>query len=141
MIKEFRKKYFFLSNFYPCTVNYNGITYSTSEAAYQAQKTLDNNERIRISKLDAKHAKEEGRKLKKRDDWKEVKVDLMYEICRAKFTQNPDLTKRLLDTGNKELVEGNDWNDTFWGVCNGEGSNNLGKTLMRIRNVISQNSK
>lgn len=40
MIKEFRKNYFFLSNFYPCIVVYDGITYSSSEATYQAQKIL-----------------------------------------------------------------------------------------------------
>jgi predicted NAD-dependent protein-ADP-ribosyltransferase YbiA (DUF1768 family) len=36
-------------------------------------------------------------------------------------------------TGDEELVEGNWWNDTFWGVCNGVGENNLGKLLMKIR--------
>lgn len=136
MIKEFRKNYFFLSNFYPCIVVYDGITYSSSEAAYQAQKTLDNTERLRISQLDPEHAKQEGRKLILRKDWDEVKLNLMYEICKIKFITNPNLTKRLLQTGNQELIEGNDWNDTFWGVCNGEGENNLGKTLMRIRREL-----
>lgn len=60
MIREFRNNYFFLSNFYKCIVVYDGITYSSSEAAYQAQKTLDNTERIRISKLDPEQAKKEG---------------------------------------------------------------------------------
>ena len=60
----------------------------------------------------------------------------MYEICKIKFITNPNFTKRLLETGNQELIEGNDWNDTFWGVCNGEGENNLGRTLMRIRREL-----
>ena len=137
MIGEFRKKYFFLSNFYPCSFVYEGITYSSSEAAYQAHKTLDNTERLRISMLDAEHAKEEGRKLALREDWEDVKLNVMYEICRIKFSTNPNLKKRLLDTGDEELIEGNDWNDTFWGVCNGVGENYLGKTLMRIRKELS----
>ena len=136
MIAEFRKKYFFLSNFYHCTITYKGITYSTSEAAYQAQKTLDNEERLRISKLEPELAKEEGRKLKIREDWEEVKVNEMYEILKIKFTTNPSLAQRLLDTGNEELIEGNDWNDSFWGVCKGQGKNNLGKILMRIRKEL-----
>ena len=61
----------------------------------------------------------------------------MYEICKIKFTTNPNLAKRLLDTGDEELIEGNDWNDIFWGVCNGKGENNLGKILMRIRNELN----
>ena len=74
MITKFRKEYFFLSNFYPCSVTYKGITYSTSEAAYQAQKTFDESERIRISKLSDPHdAKEEGQKIKCRTGWEAVK--------------------------------------------------------------------
>ena len=137
MISEFRKQYFFLSNFYHCSIIYKGISYSTSEAAYQAQKTLDNTQRLRISALEPEFAKEEGRKLSLRDDWDEVKLDEMYEICKIKFTTNPNLAKRLLDTGDEELIEGNDWNDTFWGVCNGKGENNLGKILMRISTELN----
>jgi hypothetical protein len=39
----------------------------------------------------------------------------------------------LLATGDMELIEDNDWDDTYWGVCNGAGENNLGKLLMKIR--------
>ena len=141
MITKFRKDYFFLSNFYPCAVTYKGITYSTSEAAYQAQKTFDENERIRISKLDPHDAKEEGQKIKSRTDWDDIKLEEMYNICKIKFTQNPNLTKLLLETKNEEIIEGNDWDDTFWGVCNGEGHNNLGKILMRIREELMKSEK
>ena len=137
MITKFRNDYFFLSNFYPCSVTYKGITYSTSEAAYQAQKTLDESERIRIAELsDPKYAKEEGQKLNIRPDWDDVKLEEMYNICKEKFTQNPELGKLLIETGDEEIVEGNDWDDTFWGVCNGVGLNHLGKTLMKIRSEL-----
>ena len=137
MITKFRNDYFFLSNFYPCSVTYKGITYSTSEAAYQAQKTFDESERIRISKLSDPHdAKEEGQKIKCRTDWDDVKLEEMYNICKIKFTQNPNLGKLLIETQNEEIIEGNDWDDTFWGVFNGEGQNNLGKILMQIRKEL-----
>ena len=137
MIDKFRGNYYFLSNFYPCKVQYRGITYPTSEAAYQAQKTLDENERLRISRLEDPHdAKKEGQKLDLRKDWNDVKVIEMYLIVENKFAQNPDLKKLLLQTGDEILVEGNDWDDTFWGVCGEVGENKLGKILMMVRNSM-----
>lgn len=41
-IRWFRDKYDFLSNSYQAPVTYEGITYDSSECAFQAQKTLDN---------------------------------------------------------------------------------------------------
>ena len=46
------------------------------------------------------------------------------------------MTRALMDTGDAELIEGNNWNDTFWGVCNNAGENNLGKLLMKIRAAL-----
>ena len=43
----------------------------------------------------------------------------------------------LIKTGNTELIEGNFWGDTFWGICDGVGENNLGKILMRVRKELS----
>lgn len=135
-IDLFRKYYFFLSNFFPCTVTYNGITYKSSEAAFQAQKTLDESIRAEFAEYDAQTSKDTGRALDIRPDWDDVKLQIMYEICKAKFTQNPVLANKLIATEKFELVEGNDWNDTFWGVCNDIGENHLGKILMRIRQEL-----
>jgi predicted NAD-dependent protein-ADP-ribosyltransferase YbiA (DUF1768 family) len=44
----------------------------------------------------------------------------------------------LLATDDEELVEGNWWNDTFWGVCRGDGENNLGKIIMKVRDELRQ---
>ena len=49
----------------------------------------------------------------------------MYEIVLAKFTQNPDLKKKLLATGDEHLEEGNTWGDTIWGTVDGVGENRL----------------
>ena len=62
----------------------------------------------------------------------------MEEIVRAKFVQNPYLMKKLLDTGELLLIEGNTWKDIFWGVDinSGEGKNHLGKILMNVREEL-----
>lgn len=60
----------------------------------------------------------------------------MYKIVTEKFRQNLELAKRLLDTGDKILIEGNTWNNTCWGICNGKEKNYLGQILMRVRKEI-----
>ena len=137
MINKFDGKYAFLSNFYDAPVEYNGLCYLNSEAAFQAQKTTDEIERIKFTHLNPSEAKRLGRKVNLRNDWENVKTQIMYEICYAKFTQNSDLAQKLLDTGNQTLVEGNTWNDTFWGVCEDAGENHLGIILMQIRKELN----
>jgi predicted NAD-dependent protein-ADP-ribosyltransferase YbiA (DUF1768 family) len=61
----------------------------------------------------------------------------MEDLVRLKFTTHPDLCERLLTTGDAELIEGNSWNDTFWGVCRGKGRNELGKVLMKVRSELA----
>lgn len=139
VINRFDGEYFFLSNFYQCTVTYNGITYGSSEAAFQAQKTLDIEKRKYFATLDPSKSKREGRRLVDlRSDWDDIKDKVMYEIVMAKFIQNPNLADKLLDTGDKMLVEGNGWNDRYWGMDYGctVGRNQLGKTLMAVRENV-----
>lgn len=138
MIKEFRGKYYFLSNFYDFPVRYKGIEYLNNEAAFQSQKVLDNKQRESFSHLNPSEAKRKGRRVKLRSDWEEVKDDIMYGIVLAKFTQDAKLMRMLLETGDKYLEEGNSWNDTYWGVCRGRGKNKLGKILMRVRQEIRE---
>lgn len=136
MINSFRDDHFFLSNFYPVEIKLDGIVYLNAETAFQAQKTLDVEERRKFSMLkNPVQAKRLGRKVKLRDDWEEVKLDIMTEIVSQKFLQHPHLIEMLLQTGDEELVEGNKWGDRFWGVCKGKGKNHLGKILMKIRDA------
>lgn len=137
-IKEFKGGNAFLSNFYVSSVIYEGIRFENSEAAFQAAKCP---ERMReFCGLSPQAAKRLGRRVEMRPDWETVKYDVMYQVCMAKFTQNPDLLEKLLATGDAELVEGNTWGDKVWGVCDGIGENNLGKTLMRIRSEQKMSS-
>ncbi len=77
-------------------------------------------------------AKRAGLRLRLRFDWPAIKLGVMSTGLDAKF-QIPELRDKLLATGNAELVEGNSWNDTYWGMCRGVGDNHLGKLLMKIR--------
>lgn len=133
-ILEFKGAYRFLSNFWQCDVEYDGVTYPSAEHAYQAAKTKDIRERLRIKALDKPgQAKRAGRRVTLRGDWEDVKLDVMYEVLNAKFFHNASLAKALIETGDSLLVEGNSWGDTFWGVYLGSGQNHLGQLLMRVR--------
>jgi ribA/ribD-fused uncharacterized protein len=137
MIDSFSGKYRFLSNFYPCWVKFKGDDYPSVEHAYQAAKTLDEQLRLMFQEpvMTAGEAKKAGRRLKVREDWEKVKRGVMSIILREKFKQ-PKFKELLLATGDEELVEGNWWGDTYWGVCNSRGENHLGKLLMEIRDEL-----
>jgi ribA/ribD-fused uncharacterized protein len=136
MIDSFKGKYRFLSNFYPCLVEYQGNVYESVEHAYSAAKTLDVSfqEAIFFART-AAEAKKIGRRVPLREDWEDIKVDIMKNLLVDKFSTF-ELKGKLLATGEEELVEGNWWGDTFWGVCNGIGQNCLGKLLMEVREEI-----
>lgn len=136
MIDKFESEYRFLSNFWKCTIEYEGIIYPSTEHAYQAQKTLDTEMRIKISQAKTEaQAKKIGDLIKKREDWNDIKLQVMEDLLRIKF-KIPELRQLLIDTGTQELVEGNWWKDYYWGVCNGKGKNYLGKLLMKLRREI-----
>ena len=116
IIYYFRKEYDFLSNFHPAPIKINGITYPSSENAYMAAKTEDLDLKKHISTLSAEDAKRLGRELKLRPHWEDIKVMEMQIILHHKFIQHPELGDRLINTGNSLLIEGNWWNDNFWGV-------------------------
>lgn len=137
-ITSFRDEYFFLSNFYPCDIEFNNLTYHSAEAAFQAQKCLDVEEQRVFTELTPSQAKRQGKKVKLRPDWEDVKLGIMKAIVFNKFMQNTMLMYKLLDTGDADLIEGNNWGDTFWGVCKGKGQNNLGKILMEVRKKIER---
>jgi ribA/ribD-fused uncharacterized protein len=139
-IVSFTGAFKFLSNFYPCEVEYEGIKYPSSEHAYVAAKTTDIIQKYSISEMDSPgDVKRLGKKLKIRPDWEKVKITIMRSIVEAKFDQNPDLMQMLQMTRPHELIEGNSWGDTFWGQSPlGKGKNELGKILMSVRDDISR---
>lgn len=141
MIEEFQNEYRFLSNFWPCDIMFDGILYPSVEHAYQAAKILDNRHRILIRNIKTPgKAKSLGRTLEVREDWEDIKVDIMHGLIVQKFSREP-LRKQLMDTEPHELQDGNRWGDTFWGVYNGKGKNILGKILMSFRTGLMKREK
>jgi len=132
-ITSFKGDHHFLSNFYLCAVDFGGIQYPSSEHAYQAQKSKHRHVKLFIAnKSTPGQATRAGQGIHIREGWDAEKLEVMERILRKKFANH--YLKRLLQaTGNAELIEGNEWHDTFWGMCNGLGQNQLGLILMKIR--------
>lgn len=138
-IDKFAGSYEFLSNFFPANTEFEGVVYPTSEHAFQAAKTLDPNERERVRLASTpSSAKALGKKVTLRKDWNFLRTAYMKQVLESKF-QDPELRRRLLETGDAELIEGNTWGDTFWGVSRGSGQNRLGKILMELRSQYRNN--
>lgn len=136
----FEGQYRFLSNFWYAEVNLRGERYATVEHAYQAAKTNDDDLRVPFQvganlTLGPGMAKRTGQRLKLRPDWEEIKQDIMLKLLRRKFSPvySAALETLLEATHPRELIEGNGWGDTYWGVCQGKGENHLGKLLMQVR--------
>lgn len=143
-ITSFDNEYAFLSNFHPCQVVFDGRKYANSEAAFQAAKLADPNDRVAFEGLSPRDAKRMGRKVELRPDWETVKDAVMLVILRDKFTRTPRLGEMLVETGDAVLVEGNYWHDNYWGDCScprcrlKPGKNKLGKLLMQVRDEIRE---
>ena len=150
-IRGFFGEWRFLSNFHPCNVILDGEVYPSTEHAYQAAKTLNPRERekFRYAGVAPKDAKRMGRALKdsgkQRPDWTEVNIGIMRDLLMQKFYPTI-LRRKLLCTFTAELIEGNNWHDCFYGVCDGTckqgphepfGENILGKLLMEVRTYYS----
>lgn len=108
-----------LSNYYPTQLVFDGLAFSSSEAAYQSHKTNNPNLWVKFVGLNPDDAKKLGRSVQLRPDWEEIKFTLMYNVVNAKFAQCAEFRKELMSTGNKLIVEETTpWHDPIWGVCN-----------------------
>lgn len=134
-ITFFDGEYRFLSNFHMSPIEFEGIVYPSLENAYQAAKTTPEN-RQQFVNLTPGKSKYLGRSVALRPDWNDVRIDVMATLIGTKFEPHTELAKRLLRTGDVELIEGNTWGDQFWGMCKGRGENNLGKILMKQREFL-----
>jgi ribA/ribD-fused uncharacterized protein len=140
-IDAFQGEYRFLSNFWPCYLVYNDLLYPTVEHAYQAAKVESPAVKTMIRDC---HTPAEAKDYLETHDIKPVpgwtiskKMMVMEQLLLIKFGgKEPLLTRALLTTGDATLIEGNTWNDTFWGVCDNIGENNLGRILMKVREEL-----
>jgi N-glycosidase YbiA len=129
-------EYYEFSNFSPHGFELDGAYWPTVEHYFQAQKFpgAEHAEAIRLARTPAL-AKKMGRsrRHKLRDDWEQVKDDVMRRAVRRKFETHAELRQLLLATGDEPLVE-NARGDYYWGCGKtGTGRNMLGKILMEVR--------
>jgi ribA/ribD-fused uncharacterized protein len=138
-IRHFSGSYRFLSNFYHAKVELDGDVYPTVEHAFQAAKAPDKRDRRKIREApSAARARQLGRRLKLRPNWEEMKMDIMWQLLESKFS-SPRLARWLVGTYPRDLIEGNNWGDTYWGVDEVLGGQNvLGSLLMLVREGIMQ---
>lgn len=136
MIDNFRGKHRFLSNFSMSDIVVWNRLVPTVEHAFQAAKAIDPEQRDAILAAPAAgDAKRLGKKADLKPDWEDIKEKVMFELLQRKF-RIEDLRKKLISTDPHELIEGNTWGDTYWGVYNGVGKNRLGMLLMALRRRI-----
>lgn len=125
-IVAFKGSFRFLSNFYACGTRFTievgehaiATRATTLEHAYQASKCRElADARVILGASSAAHARRLGRLRATpiRADWDQVRIATMRELIRQKFADGA-MQVLLLATGERELVEGNDWGDRFWGA-------------------------
>lgn len=152
MIDRFDGEHAFLSNFWPwdsklkryiaetLSIPMYGELYPTLEHAFQAAKTLPGEHATRKlirSAASPGWAKRLGQRVRLRPDWDTFRLVAMEELLRRKFA-DPALRALLEMTKPHKLVEGNNWDDAFWGMVHDgdnhwHGENHLGRLLMKIR--------
>lgn len=133
----YEQDFYVLSNFSSFRVKWKGLSFDTSEHAYHWEKFPDHPAlRNAVRYADSAHESLKiatANKMFRRADWDAVKADIMREIIREKARQHEYVRRKLLATGDRELVE-NSWRDDFWGWGpNRDGKNTLGKLWMEVR--------
>jgi len=129
-IPAFTGEYRFLSNFF---IEPDG---SHVEGEYQRAKCANPEDVLKFAGKTPAQCKTFGKRVQLKPNWDQIKLPIMYELVRDKFTSHRDLLNLLLATEDKELIEGNWWGDCYWGKCGGVGENHLGKILMRVREEL-----
>jgi len=132
----YEQEFYVLSNFSAFAIEYDGMVFPTSEHFYHWHKFLDANIRDKILKARSAHDAyqlAQQFKVMRRADWDEVKVDIMRDILFRKVKQHNYVRTKLLQTGDRLLIE-DSWRDDYWGWGpNKDGLNMLGKLWMEVR--------
>lgn len=144
-IDSFNNEYHFLSNFYLHYQTINNIVYKSNEHWYQSEKTNNPIKKWEIiNAISPNDAKNFGKLVKLVKNWDIIKIEKMWIGLQVKFKEGILLDK-LLRTYNKELIEGNQHHDNFWGHCyckkcrKKQKYNMLGMLLMKLRKEKIEN--
>lgn len=145
----------YLSNMYEASIQVDGITFPTVEHYFQWSKAKmfgdAEMEKKILKTASSKSVKTYGDKVKdfKEEEWTAKKDNIMRIAVKAKFTQHPDLRKKLQETGTRPLAEANP-RDKYWGIGTSSdtskakdpskwpGKNVLGKILEEIRTELKE---
>ena len=132
------KEFYVFDNFSSFQIEYNGILFPTSEHAYQAMKFIKTNPEI-FEKIKNARSAHDAQKIATENkdevdkEWNKKKRLIMKNILRNKINQHPYVLKKLLQSGNREIVE-DSWRDSVWGWGeNKDGQNLLGQIWMELR--------
>lgn len=130
MVVSFRGEYNWLSNFFDVKIILDGIEYISVEHAYMSAKSESMEWKSFCSNFTntAGKVKRESHKIALVPYWDLIKIDVMFECLKQKYSQEPFKTK-LLNTKNQRIQEGNHHKDTFWGV---DLETNIGKNILGI---------
>jgi hypothetical protein len=143
----YEQDHYYLSNFSAFTLQWKGWRFDTSEAAYQWEKFAYMNNANQhecnicyaIRWADSAHNAfkiAESNKFSISPSWNKDKLEVMRMILREKANQHEYVRRKILQTGDLELIE-NSWRDNFWGWgLNRDGQNMLGKIWMEIRSEL-----
>jgi ribA/ribD-fused uncharacterized protein len=135
----YEHEYYVFSNFSAFMLTWKGREYMTSEHAYHSEKFADDSLKEIVRAARSAHDSQKVShelKDKYRPDWNDVKVGIMKEILHEKVKQHPYILKKLLESGERELIE-DSWRDDFWGWGpNKDGKNMLGKLWMEVREEV-----
>ena len=143
---HFRGGNSYLSNFYAYRIRVWNREFHTVESAYQWKKCVHNNDWKTAEKMVATRSGLQAKYLSKsirekahlREEWNRQRYSVMYALVAVKF-RDRHLRKRLLDTGESELMEWVKSKQGFWGALTYDGragQNMLGQILMRLREFI-----
>ena len=140
-INLFRGEYGWLSNYRSVDIKVKGITYASVEHAWLSYKSDDPEWKVLCSDgdYDAKNIKKISKFFELPQEFLENRDVIMKSLLVQKFAQ-PWFRIKLLETKSREIIEGNWWNDTYWGVDmkTGIGENRLGKIIMEIRTILKK---
>ena len=141
----YEQDFYVLSNFSAFRLVWKGHKFDTAEAAYHWEKfrgrgsiEAKNAAFLVQHSRSAHEAFQTAREMRHfcRPDWDDVRVGIMRDILREKADQHEYVRRKLLATGDRELIE-DSWRDDFWGWGpDRDGQNVLGKLWMEIRSEL-----
>lgn len=138
----YEREFYVLSNFSSFKIFWKGMYFDTSEHVYHWEKFSNNAvvQKLICNSISAHAAFKLAQSCRhlQREDWNDVKEDIMLEILFAKAEQHEYVKRKLLETDDKLLVE-DSWRDDYWGWGpNKDGKNALGKLWMIVRDKLRE---